>query len=142
MASFLLATVFAAFSRLIYLGMHVIPSYPDIRFKHTLRESVDHLVKGNSILVFPEDSASGYMEMPLRYQAGFVMLAEQYIIESGNDIEIVPIFYSETKHVIITGKPVGMTKLMKKKRTRESLAEEFRKATQDLYHLLDDKTSM
>ena len=70
--AFFLATVFALFSKMIYNGLMLIPSYPDMRLLKTFKMSAQHINEDKLIFIFPEDSKDGYFEHSKKLHSGFV----------------------------------------------------------------------
>ena len=63
-------------TNLFYKGLNLISTYRDVRFRKTLKESIEALESGESIVVFPEDATNGYLPELEGFFPGFVMLAE------------------------------------------------------------------
>lgn len=140
-SAFLLATLFGLISKRLYVGMHVIPTYEDIRIRKTMEESFAHLVAGNSVLVFPEDSSEGYAEIIEKYQAGFVILAKSYLAKMKVDLPIIPVYLSKQKNIILIGNPEKVGPMLEKGMTREAIAEHFRERTNALVNEYRAKNS-
>jgi 1-acyl-sn-glycerol-3-phosphate acyltransferase len=124
-SAWVLASLFAIISKRLYRGIHLIPSYPDIRIRKTLNESIAHLDAGNSILIFPEDSESGYLEVPMVFHAGFVQLVKEYHKVSEADIPVVPIYFSKKERLIMIGPGESILERLKHQDIRE-IADYFR----------------
>ena len=60
---------------MFYAGLNLISTYHDVRFKHTLTESIKTLEKEQSLVIFPEISDNGYLDVLEGFHKGFVMLA-------------------------------------------------------------------
>lgn len=108
---------------MLYNGMHVIPTYPDIRIRKTLELSKRHLNVGNSILVFPEDSTDGYHDVVKRYHSGFIYLAMDYFQEYQIDIPIYPVYYHKKENAILIERPIYIQDYVKMGFRREQIAE-------------------
>ncbi len=140
-AAFILSTLFAPFSKLVFVAMHVIPTYRDLRLHHTIDISIKHLDSGNSILIFPEDSDDGYKEILDNYQAGFVLLAKGYLQKRNIDLPIIPIYFSKKENIIIIGEVVYCKKMFEQGLNRNKIAEFFLHQTNLLYaNYLDSKS--
>lgn len=131
-ASFL-ATFEACFSIWIYKGMHVLPSYPDGRLIKTIRKSLETLDKNRAVMIFPEHSETGYHEMLTGFSAGFVVLAERYAKIYGEEIPIYPIYYHKGKAKMVIGKPHTLDEFKDRNLTRNQIADEFCKITNQLF---------
>ncbi|MFA5693029.1 MAG: hypothetical protein WC907_05370 [Acholeplasmataceae bacterium] len=134
--SFILATLFGVISKMLYNGMQLIPTYPNLNFKHTIKLSINHLKKGNSILVFPEDSNTGYHEKLIKYNNGFVYLSEKYFKETKIDLPIYPVYYHKVLGSMIIGKKVYINDLKDKGLNRTEIADYFKDITNELAHEL------
>ena len=104
-ASFM-ATILATVNHLVYRGMWMIPSYPDMRLKQTLRVSCDIINQDIPILIFPENSNEGYKDVLTEFFPGFIMLSENYYKDTGVDLPIYPVYYSVKKRIMIIDKPL------------------------------------
>lgn len=136
--SFFLATVFASFSKILYNGMHVIPTYPDIRIRKTLDYSKRHLNIGNSILIFPEDSAEGYHDVVKRYHSGFIYLAMDYFHEYQIDLPVYPVYYHQKANAILIDKPIFIQDYIKKGFRRDQIAETIKNKINAMRNQLSD----
>lgn len=106
--SWVLATLFAIISKLLYKGVQLIPTYTDIRLKTTMNQSLKHLEMGHSILIFPEDSEDGYHDHMTSFHAGFIYLAEKYHKRFKEHIAIVPMYYHKAKQTIYVDKAYSL----------------------------------
>lgn len=130
--SFIIATLFAIISKMLYNGMQLIPTYQDMRFFKTIKLSEQHLEKGNSILIFPENSNTGYHEMLLEYFPGFVSLHQQYLNKHQIDLPVYPIYFHKISNTMIIGKKEYLKEKYESGMTREEIAEDFRIKTNKL----------
>lgn len=128
--SFILATLFGLVSRILYDGVRLIPSYPDVRMRQTIDLSIKHLECGNSILIFPEDSSAGYQDEMESFHKGFIYLAEAYEKKHNEQLAIVPVYFHKEKNSIITGK----VHFIDTNKSRHDLSEDFRACVNDLSH--------
>jgi len=123
--AFVLAAIFGLVSKILYDGVSLIPTYPDIRVRRTMEESLEHLRHQNSILIFPEDSSNGYQDEIASFHSGFVYLAQQYYRENGIHIPIIPLYYRKENRQIAVGKPYTLADFSIKTE-RKGIAEQFR----------------
>lgn len=136
--SFLIATLFAIISRMLYNGMQLIQTYGDLRLVRTIKNSIAHLEKGNKILIFPEDSETGYHEKNLKYNEGFIFLSQSYYKKYQLDLPIYPVYYHKRLKALIIGKKEYVNELLEKGMTREEVAEHFKDVTNNLADQLFD----
>lgn len=108
-------------TNLFYKGLNLISTYRDARFRRTVRESVDAIKKGYNIVIFPEDSAKGYLEELEGFFAGFVILAE-VCKKQGMDLPIYVTYFRKKDLTYIIDKPVLYSELCKDGATREEIA--------------------
>ena len=128
------AMIEALFSLWTYRGMKILPSFPDARFRSTLRYSMECLDNGLAVSMYPEDSNKGYFDEMTHFFSGFVMLAEQYYKKTGEDVPIFPAYYGVKKKKIVVGKPLYVQDFIKQGLNREEIAEKFRLEVNQLYY--------
>jgi len=123
--SFMLATLFGIISKTLYKGVKLIPTYSDARLRKTIALSLEHLSANNSLLIFPENSSSGYGEKIETFHAGFIYLAQQYYKINNVHIPLIPLYYHKSKQQIITGKSIFLNEF-DLGLTREEIVEKLR----------------
>lgn len=135
----MLASFEAAFSIYFYRGIKVLPTYPDARFVHTIKNSIACLENGTSVLVFPENSSDGYHDVLTEFYGGFVSLAERYDKTHDESVAICPMYYSPRKHKLVIGKCSRLSNYPNM--SREQIAEDFRRQVNNLYfeYILSDR---
>ncbi len=131
--SFILATLLSIVIRIIYGGVSLIPTYPDIRQTATLRNSIKHLEMGHPILIFPENSNEGYLDEIEVFNEGFASLIHYYNLKAKKDIPVYSVYYGKSKRKIIVDKPRFVGNLIKGREDFAKIAEEFRLRNIDLY---------
>lgn len=131
--SFFLATILAVINPFLYANMRLIPTYQDIRFKKSLRESLTYLDDGIPILVFPEDSSEGYFDTIIKFNEGVVVLADYVDKHRNLNIPIYPVYYSKRAREIEIGKPAYYRDLKAKGHTRSEIADILRKHVNTLF---------
>ncbi len=134
--SFVLATLFAMISKMLYNGMQLIPTYTDYRYKGTVQMTLNHLDAGNPVLIFPEDSNTGYHEILQKYHKGFVYISELYFKKHQQDLPVYPVYYHKDLRAIIIGKKQYIQDLIKKGLNRSEIAEHFKNTTNELANQL------
>ena len=131
--SFLLATGFGLISKLLYNATGLIGTYRDARLKYTFKKSFKVLDKNLSILIFPENSNSGYFDKPTQYQEGFVKLSKMYYKKTNIDLPIYNIYYSKADNKIIIDKPIKVNQLAKQGLSEEEIAQTFLRNAHQLF---------
>lgn len=121
--SWIVATLFAIISKRLYVGMDLIPTYEDVRLVKTFHLSEKHLRANKPILVFPEDSSSGYLDHILLYHEGFLAFAEHYFRRYQVDLPIYPTGYSKAHASIIIEKPFYLQELYAQGMNRHQAAQ-------------------
>ena len=116
---------------LFYKGMQIIPTYTDSRLRQTLEESYIELNKGNSIIIFPENSSSGYHKELIQYFAGFLLLAKMYYKKFGRSLKIYNMYYCKKQNKLIIDKCIDYAELIGQ--DDKELAEVFKNKANQLY---------
>ena len=132
--AFIISTLFALISKLLYNGAELIPTYKDARLKKTIALSLETLSEGKSLLIFPEDSNAGYKEVIEKFFGGFLVVAQRYNKLYGKDIPIRCVYFNKNKNVISVGAPITLSEAVAHTGTdnKEVLADFFRQRTNAL----------
>ena len=111
-------------TNIFYKGLQLISTYQDFRFKDTLKESIAAINRGENIVIFPEDSAKGYLDHLEGFHAGFVSLAE-HLYKKGIDAPIYVSYYKKKDNALIIDAPVMYSELIKDGLSREEVAQKL-----------------
>lgn len=109
-------------TNLFYKGLNLISTYRDQRFYKTLKQSYSAIEKGDSIVVFPENSEKGYLKELESFYGGFVVLAE-YAYKKGKDVQIVVSYFIKEKNRYVFDKPIRYSVLLSERKTREQMMD-------------------
>lgn len=123
--SILIAIIATPFLWLFYRGMKLIPTYRDIRFKTTLKESYATVSRGTNLVIFPEDSANGYFDKLTYFFCGFAMLAED-LLRKGIDMPIVVAYFRRKENVFLIDKVGKFSELRDKYQDKDEIAKAMR----------------
>ena len=123
----------AIFSPLMYKGMKIMGTYTDMRFLYTVRNSMDVLDSGASVVIFPEDSSDGYHDELKGAFPGFVMLAEQYYNKTGEDVPVIPLYYHHKTKRMIIAEPISLKKLRDEGLDRYRIADKIKDEINGIY---------
>ena len=132
-AATILARFEAALSIFFYRGMNVLPSYNDSRFITTIRKSLKALEENFGIIIYPEDSDSGYHEKLTGFFAGFVELAKCFKLRHHKDVPIYPVYYHAKKKVMVIGEPSRLTEYTDRGMSRKEIAADFCRQVNELF---------
>ena len=109
-------------THLFYSGFDLISTYHDIRLVKTMRESIEALKSGDNVVVFPEDSAKGYLAELEGFHEGFVLLADT-CKKKGMDLPIYVSYFRKSDRMYIFDAPVMYSELCEKYKSREKIAK-------------------
>lgn len=109
-------------TNLFYKGLNLISTYHDTRFRKTLRESLDALAKGESIVIFPEDSKNGYLPELEGFFQGFIKLAE-VAYRKGMDVPIYVTYFKKKELIYVIDAPIRYSELCREGATRDEIAK-------------------
>ena len=103
------ATIAAAFesifSKMFYRGMHLIPSYEDIRLMHTISDIKGNLDNGLPVYLFPENSDNGYQLVMNDFHEGFITIVKFLNKKRGINTPIYPYYVHTKRRYLSIGKP-------------------------------------
>lgn len=111
-------------TNLFYKGLNLISTYKDMRFKNTIRESIEALKNGENIVIFPEDSSKGYLEELEGFFGGFAVLGE-ICKKQGMDLPIFVTYFRKKDLTYIIDKPVLFSELSKDGTSRKEIAQKL-----------------
>lgn len=134
--SFILATLLSLINKFLYTNMRLIGTYQDIRTTRTLKTSIGYILKGESILIFPEESSEGYDELISKFNPGFVLLADQLYRSHQTDIPLYPVYYSKKRRFISIGQKIMYSTLVTKGLSKLEIADYIRQEVNALSHQL------
>ena len=117
-----LSVIVAPLTYLFYRGLNLISTYPDIRFRKTLSETLKTLRERQSVVIFPEFSKNGYFDELKMFHSGFVLLAKK-TLEEGMDLPLYLAYYCKYEHRYIVDKPILISELLRNKEPRKRVAE-------------------
>lgn len=86
-----------------------LPVYRDdpSRIMTTVRGSVEAMVRGESLLIFPEDGLPRYSNGGVtKFMPGFALVGEMYRRKTGKDARFCPVYVDKKRRRIIFGEPV------------------------------------
>jgi hypothetical protein len=106
---------------LFYKGLNLISTYRDMRLAHTLRESWEALRDGTSIVIFPEVSDKGYLDVLEGFHGGFLLLLE-FCKRRGMDVPVYVTYYNKENQAHVVDKPILYSELLRLYHDRESQA--------------------
>lgn len=107
-------------TNLFYKGLNLISTYRDGRFLKTLRESLETIQNGESVVIYPEVSDKGYLTQLEGFHKGFAMLCE-LCARKGIDVPVQVTYFNKEKRVYIVDKPVKWSELTASGATREEI---------------------
>ncbi len=108
-----------------YKGIELLSTYRDSRLKQTFSKSVERLDKSQSILIFPENSSTGYKDVLEEFYPGFVTLSKIYYHKRKEDLPVYPVYVYKAERVILVGQPQYIEPLVEKGLTKEEIATYF-----------------
>lgn len=111
-------------TRMFYIGLDLISTYPDARFSGTLKKSVAALKKNHTVVIFPEDSSDGYLKELKGFHQGSLMLLE-LCRKQGLDVPVYVAYYNKQTKQHIFDAPVTVSQLLDQGLDRAQLAQKL-----------------
>ena len=90
----------------------------------TIRESVTALENGENVVIFPEVSDKGYLEVLEGFHPGFVSLCE-VCKKKGIDVPIYVTYFRKKDLTYIVDKPVYYSQLSSNGETKQEIAQKM-----------------
>lgn len=101
----LLSYVIAPVSVCVFNNANTIPVYRDARIISTFKKTVNALMEGTSVVVFPEHDVK-YNHILYDFQDKFIDVARLYGKKSGKALNFVPMYIAPNLKKIYFGKPI------------------------------------
>lgn len=101
----ILSYIVAPLSVVIFNNADTIPVYRDARILTTFLRSLDCLVEGANVVVFPE-CAQPHNHIVYEFQEGFVDIARLYLKKTGKKLKFVPMYIAPKLKKMYLGAPV------------------------------------
>ena len=109
---------------MFYKGINLISTYHDIRFTKTISESIHTLDEGKSVVIFPEISDKGYLDVLEGFHQGFTVLGS-ILLKKGKDVPITVAYYKKSERRYIIDRPVMLSEIFVEGRSREEIAKQL-----------------
>ena len=109
---------------IFYKGINLIPTFHDIRFKKTVSESIEALDSGKSVIIFPEISDKGYLDVLEGFHQGFTVLGS-ILLKKGKDMPITVAYYRKNEKRYIIDRPVMLSEIFVDGVSREEIAKQL-----------------
>ena len=94
------ASIAAPFANMFYKGMRLIPTYPDYRFLTTTKLTMSAYKEGKDIVIYPEDSSTGYKDKLEYFFSGFASFLET-MYRRGTDIHVYVSYFIRKKNTFV-----------------------------------------
>lgn len=128
----------AYFSQFFYRGLKFLPTYPDMRFVRTVKKSIDVLNDDTAIMIFPENSNSGYKDEMTSFFSGFVFVLENYYKKYGADVPVRCIYYHKKKRLMVVSESLYLQDFIKQGMDRNAIADYMKNKTNDLFRKIEN----
>ncbi|MBE6645048.1 MAG: hypothetical protein E7612_06700 [Ruminococcaceae bacterium] len=127
-------------TNMFYKGINLISTYHDIHFTKTISESIRTLEDGKSVIIFPEISDKGYLDVLEGFHQGFTVLGS-ILTKKGKDFPITVAYYRKNEKRYIVDKPIMVSELFDGKLSREEIAKKLCDRCNELGQMDLDKTA-
>lgn len=118
-------------THLYYKGLNLISTFHDIRFRQTLKESLEAIQNGDNVVIFPEKSDKGYLPELEGFYKGFLSFAD-VCKAKGIDVPIYVSYFQIKQKIYIFDAPVMYSELIKDGATRNEIVEKLLKRCNEL----------
>lgn len=109
---------------LYYKGIFLISSYGDLRLKKTLKESLETLKAGHTVVIFPEKSENGYFKELTGFHPGAVLFF-QYCRRHGVNVPVHVAYLQRESRNYIFDAPTTVNELLDLGLDKHELAQKL-----------------
>jgi len=111
-------------TKMFYNGLDLISTYQDVRLKNTINNSLSALKQGHTLVIFPEDSAHGYLKEMTSFHRGAFLLME-YCQRRNMDVPVYLAYFKKDTKEYVFDAPVNISELLSSGLSRQELADRF-----------------
>ena len=111
-------------TRMFYIGLDLLSTYKDVRFKTTLKQSLEVMAQEHTLVIFPENSEKGYLKELEGFHQGALMLFEQ-CLRKGYDVPVYVAYYKKDTKQYIVDAPRQISQLLGQELSRAELAQQL-----------------
>ena len=109
-------------TNLFYKGLDLISVRDGLRFRETMADACTSLIDyKENLVIFPEDSETGYHKRLVGFKKGFLMIARE-AYKRGYDVPIVVSYYNRYRNLIVVGEPIKYSTLQDKFTSKDEIA--------------------
>lgn len=130
--AFFVATFFAIISKWLYNSIGLIPTYTDVRFINSVKNSIAVLNAGLSVVIYPEDSTEGYFDKAKAFNNGFIQLSKMYYKREKSDLPVYNVYYTRKKNTFFVDKPLYINAMLKDGMSEDEISDIFLKNSHKL----------
>lgn len=131
--AFIIATVFATFSKWLYNSIGLIGTYRDARFITSLRNSIAVLNADVAIVIFPEDSTEGYFDRATAFNNGFIQLSKAYFKREKQDLPVYSVYYNKKRNTFFVEEPLYINAMLGEGKSEDEVSAIFLERNNKLY---------
>ena len=135
----LLSYVIAPLSVCIFNNARTIGVYRDTRLLSTFKGTVNRLIEGRHIVIFPEENVK-HNNIVYNFQNKFVDVAKLYYKKTGKAVAFVPLYIAPSLKKMCFGKPIYYNPDIKAERQREDICNYLLKEITDIAVSLPEHT--
>ena len=130
----LFSVIATPFAWVFYRGLNLISSYRDGRLIKTVKDCVKTVKEGGSLVIFPEDSSSGYHDNITHFFSGYLFVAKK-CYDIGIDLPICLAYFRKKDNCYIVDEPIYYSRLISDGKSHEEIAENSRIRLNQLQNL-------
>ena len=131
--AWIVGTIVSPFVAGFYKGMRITPTYPDVRFIKTLKESMEIIENNINLVIFPEDSNDGYKNEITHFFSGFVRLLE-HLKKRNIDLLVYVGYLNKKKNTFIVNEPKRYSEIKLNNETDDEIANKLREELNSLHN--------
>ena len=109
---------------MFYRGLNLISTYTDMRFRTTITQSLETLAENKNVIIFPEKSDKGYLDVLEGFHEGFTVLGG-ICLKKGLDVPVYVAYYKKSAKKMTVSEPVMLSELFVEGKSRTEIAEEL-----------------
>ena len=127
----IIASIVGPLVNAYYRGLRLLPTYHDQRLLTTVKLTTEEYKSGKDIIIYPEDSSTGYKDEIEKFFSGFAsFLGMMY--RNGYDIPVMVTYFDRRRNTFIFSGVTNYSVLLEEYKTNEAITEAMRKKMNSL----------
>lgn len=89
-------------------SLQAVPTYREAGSIRTIRSGIQHLMNGESLIVWPDIAYTEGYDQKCEIYSGFLLMGDLYFRKTGKSLSFIPLYIDDSRKQIIAREPVSV----------------------------------